>query len=269
MAHTHTHVLHYRYDYARAAVTTGAAVSPALQPGTQPPAVPPSGPPVAHTAPPPSAAMPPPAEPRLEPPSLASGSSNEDLCSRLTIVLQRVDESKMHKKAKEDMDTRIQMLFAALRENRISGVARERTSELILALSDGQYGDAREIVKALVTHHSFDVEGWIVGIKRLLHELDPAGAHAPQPTAVVPPPVPMMPPLQPGIQPPAAGVGLGGDAGSAISMDGYTNYDTYVPPSQQILQRKDDESTLDSWHNWASSFLAPPSAKDTLASIGK
>lgn len=243
-------------------MTTGPAVSASLQPGVQPPLVPPTGPPVSYA--PPTAAAAPAAQVQLEPPSVAHGSTNETLCTRLGELLQRVDRTKMLKRAQDDMDTRVQALIAALSSGTLVGPVRERTSELILAIADGQYPEAREIIKVLVAHHSFAVEGWLVGLKRILHELDPAGAAAPSV-----PSVPMQPLIQPMAQPAFAGAGFGGGGGEAVSADGYTNYDTYVPPTQQIIARNDDESTLDSWHNWASSWLAPPSAKDTLSSIGK
>jgi len=155
----------------------------------------------------------------------------------LSDVLARVDRAHMHKKAADDMDERVGVLVAALKDGKLHGLARERTSDVIVAMSEARYADARELIKVLVAHHIFDAEYWIVGVKRALHELAPAptvpaaGMMHPPPLAVAPPPL-LQPGLaQPGLFVPQAPADYVPEAyGVAVDSEGYTNYDTWVAP---------------------------------------
>eukprot|EP00041_Stephanoeca_diplocostata_P025232 m.656456 g.656456 ORF g.656456 m.656456 type:complete len:789 (+) comp22703_c0_seq2:165-2531(+) len=258
----------------------------------------------------------------FEPPSFASAAASKDLCDMLlAFVAEKVDRAKMNRRAGEDMDTRLRVLCDALTSNKLMGPAREQVADMIGALCDERFDSVRQHLAVLVERFPMDAEGWIVGIKRILHEVDPSTVvqaphshHQPAPQTPtqplmmqqqqreVQPPALMPIPVGAGQQQPAtfpvpgypqqqqpppqtyhghqnypdptqsAGGGVGGaPTVQAYDMGGAGAYSYPSMPTHQEQQQRNYDTgvggTLDRLHSWASSWLAPPSAKDTLASI--
>lgn len=148
----------------------------------------------------------------FEPPSFASAAASKDLCDMLrAFVAEKVDRSRMNRRAADDMDSRLRVLCDALTTNRLVGPAREQVADMIGALADERYDSVRQNLAVLVERFPMDAEGWIVGMKRILHEVDAStvvqAPHPHQQPEPQTPPQPFMMPQQPqqnlDMQPPA------------------------------------------------------------------
>eukprot|EP00729_Bicosta_minor_P012748 gene12748-23206_t len=120
---------------------------------------------------------------RIETPSLASAGDSAALVGVLTAVVAKLDGGRTKKRVLDDIAKRVESLKQAIANNSLSATVRTLVGDLVAALSEEQYDIAKGVHLTLAQRHTSEVAAWSTGVKRLIHELVPAGGGGSRPTS--------------------------------------------------------------------------------------